>query len=301
MSIKNTLKQIFEKERLKDIGKIVGEWILSLGFGVLVIYSLKYLGVDDMLKIGTDNTISPDEAHNIALNTCSIMGETRKIESRFRVQAMIDAREKIGGAPFVEGDEAIIESFKYGLCEELVLGGPYYADLLQYKKEIEEEEERIADSKPTVEETYYDNGQIKTLVNYQPKSEGGLKHGISEKYYENGSLYKRYTFQNGKRHGPYERYFENGKLEVKTNYENDKLHGPYERYSKYSSKRLELKTNFKNGRLHGSHEIYWEDGSLNAKTTFEDGIDIGPCIGRAALCRQAQNFFIIEDYIFLKD
>ena len=129
---------------------------------------------------------------------------------------------------------------------------------------------------PSVERTYYDNGQIKTRVNYQPKSEGGLKHG------------------------PYERYFENGKLEVKTNYENGCLYGPYERYSKYSSKIL-LKTNFKNCSLHGSHEIYYEDGSLNAKTTFEDGIDIGPCVGNDRVCRQAQNLFIIEDYRFLKD
>jgi len=226
MSIKNTLKEIFDKYGVKEIG----EYLLPIVIGIVVVFSLNYLGVGDKLSFTTKNNES-----------------------------------------------------------------------LEFSIEQKEELQRIIDSQPTVEETYYDNGQIETRVNYQPKSEGGLKHGISEEYYENGSLYKKYTFQNGKRHGPYERYFENGRLEVKTNFENDKLHGPYERYSKYSSKRLELKTNFKNGRLHGSHEIYWEDGSLNARTTFEDGIDIGPCVGVAANCRQAQNFFIIQDYIFLKD
>ena len=65
---------------------------------------------------------SVEEKKNIAAVTCSIMGETRNMDGAVRVREMNDAREKIGGEPFLKGDDAIKEALELGLCQELVLG-----------------------------------------------------------------------------------------------------------------------------------------------------------------------------------
>ena len=49
---------------------------------------------------------------NIAAVTCSIMSETRNMDAAVRVREMNDAREKIGGEPFLRGDDAIQEAFE---------------------------------------------------------------------------------------------------------------------------------------------------------------------------------------------
>ena len=64
---------------------------------------------------------SQEEREKIAAVACSIMGETRNMDSAVRIEKMNDAREKIGGEPFLDGDHVIKESFEYGLCQELVL------------------------------------------------------------------------------------------------------------------------------------------------------------------------------------
>ena len=81
--------------------------------------------------------LSQDEKENIAAITCSIMSETRNMDAAVRVREMNEAREKIGGEPFLDGDDAIIEAFEYGLCQELVLN-ENYDDTLQRKKKLKE-------------------------------------------------------------------------------------------------------------------------------------------------------------------
>jgi len=46
----------------------------------------------------------------------------------------------------------------------------------------------------------------------------GLKHGYWEYYHDNGKLYHKENYVNGKRHGFYERYNSNGKLNLKQYY-----------------------------------------------------------------------------------
>jgi FKBP-type peptidyl-prolyl cis-trans isomerase len=74
--------------------------------------------------------LAKEKAGRVAAVTCSIMGETRKMDSAVRVRELNDAREKIGGEPFLGGDLAIKLSFDYGLCRELVLNDPDYIDKL---------------------------------------------------------------------------------------------------------------------------------------------------------------------------
>jgi hypothetical protein len=56
--------------------------------------------------------LAQEKAIRIAAVTCSIMSETRNMDAAIRVEKMNDAREKIGGEPFLRGDDAIKEAFE---------------------------------------------------------------------------------------------------------------------------------------------------------------------------------------------
>jgi len=163
---------------------------------------------------------SQEEKTNIAAVTCSIMSETRNMDAAIRVREMNDAREKIGGEPFLRGDDAIQEAFEWGLCQELVLN-EIYDETLQSLKDAKRERERIADSKPTVEEAFHSNGKVKSRINYQPKSDGGEKHGLQEIYHENGQLQSKGDYKDGEKDGLYENYYEDGELRFVFCYKND--------------------------------------------------------------------------------
>ena len=184
--------------------------------------------------------LSQEEKTNIAAVTCSIMGETRNMDAAVRVREMNDAREKIGGEPFLRGDDAIQEAFEYGLCQELVLDDSYKeilqplkdAKRLAREKRAEEaEERRIADSKPTVKEEFYSNGKLKSRINYQSKSVGGEKHGLSEDYYENGQLAMRGSYKDGIWIGSWEIYYETGQLNQKFSVNDEEIILNYEEYN----------------------------------------------------------------------
>ena len=219
---------------------------------------------------------SSQKDKNIAAVTCSIMSETRNMDAAIRVREMNDAREKIGGEPFLKGDDAIQEAFEWGVCQELVLGT--YDEILQplkdakrereriaREKQAEEqriaaekraeeqriaaekraEEQRIADSKPTVTEEFHSNGKLKIRINYQPKSDGGKEHGLFESYYKNGKLSSKENYKDGKLNGLYERYHENGQLSERGNYKDGKDDRLWETYS--DNGQLIFKLCWKNG------------------------------------------------------
>ncbi len=166
--------------------------------------------------------LSSEEKKNIAAVTCSIMGETRNMDAAVRVEKLNNAREKIGGEPFLGGDDAIKEAFKYGLCEELVLNENYNETLqialeeefkrLQIAAEKQAEKKRISDAKPSVKEESHPNGKLKKRTNYQSVNDGGKKHGLEEYYSENGQLMDKLNFKDGELDGLYETYYENGEL-----------------------------------------------------------------------------------------
>ena len=189
--------------------------------------------------------LSQDEKENIAAITCSIMSETRNMDAAVRVREMNEAREKIGGEPFLDGDDAIKEAFEYGLCHELVLDESYNKTL-QHLKDTKRERKRIADSKPTVKEEFYSNGKLQSRANYQPKSDGGKKHGLQEWYHENGQLSLRVNYKDGKEDGLEESYQENGQLWTKSNWKDGELDGYFEVYA--PNGQFDYKDCYKNGK-----------------------------------------------------
>ena len=94
--------------------------------------------------------MSDEEKANVAAVTCSVMSETRNMDAAIRVREVNSAREKIGEAPYLDGDEGIKQSFEWGLCEELVLNDPNYdqkartaaALLAQIERERQEAERK---------------------------------------------------------------------------------------------------------------------------------------------------------------
>ena len=86
--------------------------------------------------------MSKEERQDIALLTCSIMGETRPIDSVYRIQLINEARQRIGEPLYVNGDARILESFTWGLCPQLVLNDPTYDTTLNELQKIEAEERR---------------------------------------------------------------------------------------------------------------------------------------------------------------
>ena len=172
---------------------------------------------------------SQEEREKVAAVTCSIMGETRNMDAAVRVEKMNDAREKIGGEPFLSGDDAIKEALEFGLCQELVLNETYDESLQSLKaakREIERiaaekraEEQRIADSKPIIEKEYFPNGNIKRIVRYQAKNAGGRKEGLTEEFTEDGKLLSTINFLNGKLNGEFIRHYKNGQVKERVSYQ----------------------------------------------------------------------------------
>jgi len=89
---------------------------------------------------------SVQEKEEIAIVACNIMGESLNMNASMRIKDINEAREKIKGKRFLEGDAKIKESFEYGLCEELVMNDADYEiklyELIEAKN-IKLEEERI--------------------------------------------------------------------------------------------------------------------------------------------------------------
>ena len=209
--------------------------------------------------------LAAENSTRVAAVTCAVIRETRNTDAAIRVEKMNEAREKIGGEPFLRGDDAIKEAFEYGLCEELVLDATIYDESLGYYKdaiaELEKiatekraEEERIAEekraereriaaekraerqriaaerqrirnSKPTVKEEFHPNGELKERTNYQSKDDGGKKHGIYRLWSRYGKLRLETTYKDGKEHGLERWWHDNGQLRRETSYKDGEQHG----------------------------------------------------------------------------
>lgn len=85
---------------------------------------------------------SQEEKENIATIACNVMGESRNMDGAFRIEKMNEAREKVGEEPFLGSDDDIKESFRWGLCEELVGNPSEYQELLSSAKRLKLELER---------------------------------------------------------------------------------------------------------------------------------------------------------------
>jgi hypothetical protein len=110
--------------------------------------SLKYglckeLVLKDILY--TDKLVAAIEAEanqlqkkqEIAIIACNIMAESKNMDGAIRIREINNARAEMGEDAFLQSDNAIKESFKYGLCEDLVLNDLHYSVKLRAAIEVE--------------------------------------------------------------------------------------------------------------------------------------------------------------------
>jgi len=90
--------------------------------------------------------------------------------------------------------------------------------------------------------TYYDNGKVKSEINYS----NNVREGAAKFYYQNGNLKEELNYVNGAVDGVVKEYYENGKLK-------------------------ELYT-IENGRREGAASIYSDDGNYLKDNNYEAGI-----------------------------
>jgi hypothetical protein len=87
--------------------------------------------------------LSQEEKEEIAIISCNVMGASRPMDRSFRIKEINEARKILGEKGFLLSDDAIKESFEYGLCNELVLNAPDYEDMLAAVKVFAQETARI--------------------------------------------------------------------------------------------------------------------------------------------------------------
>ena len=75
------------------------------------------------------------------------MAESRNMDAAMRIKEINSARERLGEELYLGTDSGIVESFKYGLCKELVLNDPEYnAKLITIMEAVEEQARKDEES-----------------------------------------------------------------------------------------------------------------------------------------------------------
>lgn len=138
-------------------------------------------------------------------------------------------------------------------------------------------------------EEYYQNGQIKKLVNFSKGrltgeyfefSESGevllsgkyiddLKEGDWYSYYRNGSKKSEYYYSKNLLQGLVKKFFPNGSLAEIIPFEEGKLEGTYQTF--FPNGQLQKSVEFSNDQENGTYEQFYEDGQPEIISSFAKG------------------------------
>ena len=216
---------------------------------------------------------STKEKEEIAIITCNIMGESRNMDGAVRIKEINAAREKMGEDSFLGSDDAIKQSFKYGLCRELVLNDHDYIDKLTAALEIElarlkaeeEEREKREESARIAREKREEPARIareKREETARIESELALAAGAKIK-----ELVKKLLSE-----GKEVSLHTNGQISMIRPNKGSSLNGNVERF--YKNGQMMFKAPYQNGKKEGISEYYDYDGNLTSKKCFKDGSEI---------------------------
>lgn len=87
---------------------------------------------------------SQAEKEEIAAVTCAVIDETWGVgAAAFRVEKVNEARQRVGGRPFLEGDDEILRALWWGHCELLILAPESYHALEHEREQHERQEEYV--------------------------------------------------------------------------------------------------------------------------------------------------------------
>jgi len=110
---------------------------------------------------------------------------------------------------------------------------------------------------------YYTNGVILSKYTYQ----NDLKHGHCIQYKHDGMIMEDYYYDNNKLDGECKSFWLNGKLKDIGVYVNGLAEGEHIQYEKNGT--IKEKCKYINGQMHGLRSLYL-NGTLYAELTYED-------------------------------
>ena len=205
---------------------------------------------------------SQKEKEEIAIITCNIMGESRNMDGAVRIKEINAAREKLGEDAFLGSDDAIKQSFEYGLCRELVLNDHDYIDKLTAALEIElarlkaeeEEREKREESARIAREKREETARIESEL---ALAAGAKNKELVKKLLSEGKEVSLHT---------------NGQISMIRPNKGFSLNGNVERF--YKNGQMMFKAPYQNGKKEGISEYYDYDGNLTSKKCFKDGSEI---------------------------
>ncbi len=154
-------------------------------------------------------------------------------------------------------------------------------------------ESRAGNSAERVE--YFPNGNIKAKWTERIGSDNSaVKHGVFQNYYDNGQLKSRVEYLDGRENGLMTTWQNDGKLISTLSYKDGLLDGICTYYDSdgrrmssgtyrqgkedgvftlfYPSGRIQGKTTWKDGVQHGRYEVWWENGKMAKLGQTKDGL-----------------------------
>ena len=120
-----------------------------------------------------------------------------------------------------------------------------------------------------IQKRYYENGNLKGLMNINSHTGLVAEHSVAKKYHENGKLWveSRYN-SNGKEHGQKTIYYDNGQLYKNMSLNNGIIEGEFKQY--YKNGVVSIQSIYKSGKKNGYCKMYYENGELLSDANFVD-------------------------------
>lgn len=119
-----------------------------------------------------------------------------------------------------------------------------------------------------------ENGKMQSL--YFIHKESQKKHGAYLAYNEDGSLYEKSNFNQGKLDGLRTLYHPNGKPKIEEPYTMGELNGTYKSYHENGA--LQFQANYSNNVMGGLVTSYFDSGKVKEEVTFVDNEENGPFV-----------------------
>jgi antitoxin component YwqK of YwqJK toxin-antitoxin module len=101
-----------------------------------------------------------------------------------------------------------------------------------------------------------------------------LRHGLSQKFYPDGTLAEKMTWDYGKRTGEWLQHYPDGSICLRAEYFDGKLEGPFSYY--HPGGRLQYEGRYKKDVRTGDWMVFNEDGSLKQIIVYKDGKPVDP-------------------------
>lgn len=111
---------------------------------------------------------------------------------------------------------------------------------------------------------FYENNQIKLEAQY--KNDNLI--GVVNSYYEDGQIQSIRNYEDGKLSGESIFYYETGNIKLKLEYNQNQLDGVVKTY--YESGSINSKKKYSNNLLNGKMIIYYENGEIKYEVDYKD-------------------------------